>query len=116
MLSSRIDYVVLPAGEGPGQDRCFTADGLTAGGLVVVLDGASAYDPSASSDAGEYVDNPRAGADRAHHRYARHGPARVPSRRPSGRRRRSMCSNNARNAYDRWIDRLGTTTILGEAC
>lgn len=51
MASPRIEYAVLPAGDGPGQDRCFTAEGL-----VVVLDGASAYDPSVSPDAGEYVD------------------------------------------------------------
>lgn len=51
MPAPRIDYAVLPAGEGPGQDRCFTADGL-----VVVLDGASAIDPVANPDAIEYVD------------------------------------------------------------
>ena len=51
MNSTRIEYAVLPAGDGPGQDRCFTAEGL-----VVVLDGASAYDPSLSRDASEYVD------------------------------------------------------------
>jgi hypothetical protein len=51
MASPRIEYAVLPAGDGPGQDRCFTADGL-----VVVLDGASAYDPSVSPDATDYVD------------------------------------------------------------
>lgn len=51
MASPRIEYAVLPAGDGPGQDRCFIADGL-----VVVLDGASAYDPSVSPEAGEYVD------------------------------------------------------------
>lgn len=51
MASPRIEYAVLPAGEGAGQDRCFTADGL-----VVVLDGASAYDPSVSPDASDYVD------------------------------------------------------------
>lgn len=51
MASPRIEYAVLPAGEGPGQDRCFTDDSL-----VVVLDGASAYDPSVSPDASEYVD------------------------------------------------------------
>lgn len=51
MPSPRIEYAILPAGDGPGQDRCYTADGL-----VVVLDGASAYDPSVSPDASEYVD------------------------------------------------------------
>lgn len=51
MASPRIEYAVLPAGDGPGQDRCFTADGL-----VVVLDGASAIDPVANPDATEYVD------------------------------------------------------------
>ncbi|GAA4749138.1 hypothetical protein [Actinomycetospora chibensis] len=51
MAPPHIEYAVLSAGEGAGQDRCFTADGL-----VVVLDGASAYDPSVSPDAGEYVD------------------------------------------------------------
>ena len=51
MPNPRIEYAVLPAGEGPGQDRCFIADGL-----VVILDGASAYDPTASPDASEYVD------------------------------------------------------------
>lgn len=51
MASPRIEYAVLPAGHGPGQDRCFTAEGL-----VVVLDGASAYEPGVSPDAGVYVD------------------------------------------------------------
>jgi hypothetical protein len=51
MASPRIEYAVLPAGDDAGQDRCFTAEGL-----VVVLDGASAYDPTVSPEAGEYVD------------------------------------------------------------
>lgn len=51
MSPPRIEYAVLPAGDGPGQDRCFTAEGL-----VVVLDGASALDPEANPDATEYVD------------------------------------------------------------
>lgn len=51
MDSPRIEYAVLPADGGPGQDRCFTAEGL-----VVVLDGASAYDSSVSPDAAAYVD------------------------------------------------------------
>lgn len=51
MAPPLIEYAVLPAGEGPGQDRCFTAEGL-----VVILDGASAIDPTANPDATQYVD------------------------------------------------------------